>query len=159
MADLKRVNGNQISWGSAVAKVDGDRYHGFTEVSFGDKRERAYTWGMGKHQAPRGRSRGKYTPEPVKIKGPVASIEALCSALAAKSSTGTSYGDTEFQFTVQFSESDELPLTIEIERCVVVSRVASHSEGSEALQEELELSCMKVRRNGNVLFDESDGSP
>lgn len=157
MADLRRVNGNIISWGSAVAKIDGDRYYGFVEVSYGDKRERAYVHGMGKHQGPRGITRGKYTPEPAKIKGPISSIDALCNALAAKSATGTSYGDEPFQFTFQWSER-EGTFTVELEECYVTARTGSFSEGPEGMMEEIEIMPRAVRRNGNVLFDESDGS-
>lgn len=158
MSDLKRVNGNIVSWGSAVAKVDGERYYGFVEVSYADKRERQYVHGMGKAHAPRGRTRGKYTPEPSKIKGPVASIEALCSALAAKSSTGTSYGDVEFPFVFQWVES-EGTFTVELERCVITGRSGAFAEGPDGMFEEIEVMPMLVRRNGNVLFDESDGTP
>jgi hypothetical protein len=158
MADLRRVNGAQISWGSLVVKVNGDRFYGFTSIDYGDKLEVAYAYGMGRHQMPRGRSRGKYVPDPVKLKGPKASCEALRQALAAGSPTGTSYGVTEFEISVSYSESFEPPLSVDIGGCRYVGTKEAHAEGSEVLEDEIEISPMSIRRNGLVLFDESEGS-
>lgn len=159
MSDAIRVNGNQVSWGSIILKVGSERFHGFTSVDFGDKLEVILAWGMGKHQAPRGRSRGKYIPDPVKLKGPKTTVQELRQQLADLSSDGVSYGTVEFQITVQFSEDDEPPITVEIERCRFVANHAAHEESAEVLQDEIEISCMKIRTNGLVLFDESEGSP
>lgn len=159
MSDAIRVNGNQVSWGSIVLKVGGERFFGFTSIDYGDKLEVAFAWGMGKHQAPRGRSRGKYIPDPVKLKGPKTSVQELRQQLADLSIDGVSYGTTEFHITVQFSEADEPPITVEIERCRFVGNHEAHEDGSEVLQDEIEISCMKIRRNDLVLFDESEGSP
>lgn len=159
MSDAIRVNGNQVSWGSIVLKVGGERMFGFTSIDFGDKLEVVLAWGMGKHHAPRGRSRGKYTPDPVKLKGPKTSVQELRQMLADLSVDGASYGTVEFEIVVQFSEADEPPITVEIERCRFVANRASHEESADPLQDEIEISCMKIRHNGLVLFDESEGSP
>lgn len=159
MSDQIRVNGNQVSWGSIILKVGGDRFYGFTSIDFGDKLEVSLAWGMGKHQAPRGRSRGKYTPDPVKLKGPKTTVQALRQQLADLSTDDVSYGTVEFEITVQFSEADEDPITVEVERCRFVANHAAHEESAEVLQDEIEISCMKIRHNGLVLFDESEGSP
>jgi hypothetical protein len=159
MADKIRVNGNQMSWGSLIFKVAGERYTGFTSVDFGDKLEVVLAYGMGKHQAPRARSRGKYVPDPLKVKGPSTTVQALRQKLADLSQSGTSYGTIEFNGTLQYSEADEDPLTVEFERCRFVANRAAHEEGAEVLQDEVEISVMKIRRNGLVLFDDSQGSP
>lgn len=159
MADSIRVNGNQVSYGSITLKIDSDKYFGFKSLSYSDKRERVKSWGMGKHQAPRGRSRGKYTPDNVKLGGPKATIQELREALAAKSADGKSYGDVEFEIVTQYTESDEIPMTVEIERCVWAANSSSEEESADPLFEEIEIDCMKIRRNGLVLFDESEGSP
>jgi hypothetical protein len=159
MADAVRINGNQVSWGSIILKVGGERFHGFTSLAYGDKRERTYAWGMGKHQAPRARSRGKYTPDPVKLAGPKSSMQLLRQKLADLSEDGFSYGDVEFEITAQYSERDEPPMTVEIERCVIVANSSQEEESADPLKEEIEISCMKIRRNGLVLFDESAGAP
>ncbi len=159
MADQIRVNGNLHSWGSITVKLDGERFHGFTAIKYSDSRERVKAYGMGKHHAPRGRSRGKYAVEPVGLTGPKSTVQALRDALAARSTGGTSYGDVEFDIVVQFIEANDLAITDELEACVWTKNTVSHEEGPDPLSEEVELDCMKIRRNGKVLFDESGGSP
>jgi hypothetical protein len=159
MADQVRVNGNVVSWGSIVLKIGSDRFHGFTSISYGDKRERVHQYGMGKHQAPRGKSRGKYTVQPVKIGGPKSSVQAAREQLAALSSDGVSYGDVEFEIDLQYIEANELPMQVNIEGCTWEENTSSEEESSEALKEEFSCLPMKIRRNGLVLFDNSEGSP
>jgi hypothetical protein len=159
VADAIRVNGNGFSWGSIIVKVDGDRFYGFTSIGFGDKRERVKGYGMGRHQAPRSRSRGKYSTEPVKLGGPMASLQALRKALAARSSDGKSYGDVEFEVVVQYVDTGETPMTVQIERCVLTANTTANEEGPDLLEDEVEADCMLIRRNGLTLFDASQGSP
>lgn len=155
MADQIRVNGNLLSWGSIKVKVDGDVFHGFTAIKYGDARERVKAYGMGRHHAPRGRSRGKYSTEPVVLTGPKSTMQELRAALAAKSSTGTSYGDVTFQVVAQYFETDETPITVEIEDCTWAKNTSSEEESADPLSEDVELDCMRIRRNGLVLFDEA----
>lgn len=159
MADQIRVNGNQLSWGSIKVKLDGEVYYGFSSLAYGDKRERVKAYGMGKHQAPRGRSRGKYSTDPVKLGGPKASVQALREALAAKSADGVSYGDVEFEVIAQYFETSELGITVQCERCVIVANSSTEEESADPLKEEIELDTMMIRRNGLTLFDSSEGTP
>lgn len=159
MADPVRINGNQYSWGSIVFKLDGERFTGFTAISYSDKRERVKAYGMGRHHAPRGRSRGKYTVEPVKVTGWKSSVQALREGLAKRAADGVSYGDVEFQGLVQYIESDESELTVQLDRLVWASNSASNEESPDPLKEEFELDCMLIRRNGLTLFDASEGLP
>jgi hypothetical protein len=159
MSDAIRVNGNQVGWGSIVLKVDGDRFYGFTAVSYGDKRERSKAYGMGRHHAPRGRTAGKYSTDPVKLTGWKSSVEELRIALAARAGDGKSYGNVEFTIEVQFIESGETPMSVTLERCVIVADVATHDESADPLKEELEIDCMLIRRNGKVLADATEGTP
>lgn len=159
MADQIRVNGNALSWGSIIFKVEGDRYYGFTSIAYSDKRERVKGYGMGLHHAPRSRSRGKYTVENVKVGGPKSSFQILREALAARSSNGANYGDVEVQIVVQYIEADETEITVELERCVWAGNSSSDEENPDPLKEEIEFDCMLIRRNGLVLFDSSEGSP
>jgi hypothetical protein len=159
MADALRINGNQFSWGSIVLKIDSERYTGFTSISFADKRERVKAYGMTRHHAPRGRSRGKYTIDPVKLVGWKSSVSAVRAALAARSSDLVSYGDVEFQIVVQYVESDESPLTVLIDGCVWASNSSTDDEGPDPLKEEIEIDAMLIKRNDLVLFDASEGSP
>jgi hypothetical protein len=159
MSDQIRVNGNVLSWGSIVVKFDGDRYYGFTSVSYGDKRERVKAYGQGRHHAPRGRSRGKYSTDPVKIGGPPSSFEILRSALAKRSGNGTSYGDVEFEVLVQAVEDGtERPINVQLEECVVTAESANFEENPDPLKEEWELDTMRIRRNGKTLFDSVTGA-
>lgn len=159
MADAIRVNGNQLSWGSIRLKVGGDVYTGFTAISYADKRERVTAYGMGRHHAPRGRSRGKYSTEPVKLTGWKSSVQAIRAALAAQASDGKSYGDVEFTIAVQYIEADETPMNVSIERCVFTGNSSSDEENPDPLKEEIEISCLYIRRNELVLFDASQGGP
>ena len=115
MADEIRVNGNQHSWGSIIAKVEGERLFGYTAIGYGDSRERVKAYGMGRAQAPRGRSRGRYATETVTLTGWKSSIQALRQTLA-DAGDGESYGDTVFQLAVQYIEGDDTPITVEIDR-------------------------------------------
>lgn len=157
MADAIRVNDNQYDWGSIVIKVDGDEFYGFTAVSHSQKRERSKAYGTGKHRAPRGRTRGRYSAEG-KITGWKSSIQALRKKLAALSPDGKSYGDAVFQVVVQYIETDEEPITEELVDCVIASEDASHEENTDPLKEEVGIDIMYIKKNGLTLFDNSDGT-
>ena len=90
--DQPRVNGNIFSWASIEAKIDGDVVHGFTSIAYADKIETAFAYGQGRTAMPRGRTAGKYVPDPVKLKGPLDTMQALRTTLAARASDGKSYG-------------------------------------------------------------------
>jgi hypothetical protein len=148
MADQIRINKNIHSWGSITLKVGGEKFHGFTALEYGDKRERTFKWGMSKSHKPRGRTSGKYTPEPGKLVGPVSTVQALLVKLAAMSTDGKSFGDPEFPVIAQFTEAGEIPVTIELVRTCVDGVKDSHSESAEALEQEMSLSYFEVIRNG-----------
>jgi hypothetical protein len=159
MSDAIRVNNNQLSWGSITVKVADERFTGFTSISFSDKRERVKAYGMTRHHAPRGRSRGKYTIDPVKFVGWKSTVQSLRESLAAKASDGKSYGDVEFQIVVDYVESDEMGITVVIHKCVWASNSSSDEESADPLKEEIEADAMWIERNGCVLFDASEGTP
>ena len=159
MADRIRVNDNTYSWGSIYFKVDDERFYGFTEITYGDKRERAKAYGMGRHHAPRGRTAGKYIPDVVKIKGHRASFQALRDKLAAQASDGKSYGSVEFQGLVQYIEPGDGEMTVELDRLVWTSESSTDTESSDPLMEEAEFDVMLIRRNGLSLYDQSEGEP
>ena len=158
MSDSIRVNNNQLSWGSIRLVLDGSTYTGFTSIAFADKRERTKAYGMGRHQAPRGRSRGKYTTESVKLAGWKGSVFTFLAELAQRSATAN-YGDVEFMINVLYSELDEPNVDIAITGCVVIGLNTSDEESADPLKEELEIDCMAIRRNGLTLFDTTEGSP
>lgn len=159
MADQIRVNGNQLSWGSITLFVRGEIFTGFTGITYADKRERVKAYGMGRHHAPRGRSRGKYSTDPVKLTGWKSSVSALRTGLAVGSPNGTSYGDTEFDIQVLYSEVFEPNISVFISGCVWTANTSTEEENPDPLKEEIEIDPMVIRRNGLVLFDESLGTP
>ncbi len=159
MSDEIRVNGNLYSWGSIRFKVGNELFTGFTEISYADKRERTKGYGMARHHAPIGRTAGKYSTEPVKVKGYKKSVRALREALAALSADGVSYGNVESLINVQYIEGDDSPHNDEIERYVNSSDSSSHTESPDPLMDDIELDCMLIRRNGLTLFDSTEGSP
>lgn len=159
-ADQIRVNGNMMSWGSIIVKIDGQTFHGFTSVSYADKRERVLGYGMGRHHGPRGRSSGKYSPETSKLGGPKESHLQLRKMLAAKAADGRSYGNVVFEVVIQFVEpgsSDEAQ-TVELEQCVYIGSSSSHEEGPDPLKEETEIQPLRIRRNGLTLWDDNAGA-
>lgn len=153
MPDPIRVNGSMLSWGSIVAKVADKRFTGFTSIGYSDSRERVKAYGMGKSQAPRGRSRGKYNVDPVTLTGFKSTIQELREALAELSPTG-SYGDVEFEIVVQYVEADEKPITVELQGLTWAKNTTSEEEGPDPLKEDIELDCMGILRNGLALYEE-----
>jgi hypothetical protein len=114
---------------------------------------------MGAHQSPRGRSRGKYSTDPVKLRGPVSTIQALREKMAQQSPNGKDYGNVEVEITAEYFEGVEKPLLVSCERCVWVTSRAAAEEGAEILKEEIEFNTMRIRRNGTCLFDSDQGVP
>jgi len=152
MANELRVNGNMLSWSSTILRVNGIQQHWPTSISYNDKLEHSKTYGQGRHHGPRGRSAGKYSADNAKLKGPKADVQGFIDYLASLSSDGVSYGTVEFDIVLQFIESTQA-VTIEIEGCKYAGTSSSDEEGPDALQDEIELDVMRIRRNGKTLFD------
>ena len=155
MSDDVRINGNQVSWGSIILKIKEERFTGFTSISYGDSRERVKAYGMGRSHAPRGRSKGKYSTDPVVLTGWKGSGEELRRMLA-EAGGGSSFGDVQFQIVVQYIETGDTPITDVIEECVYIKTSSSNEEGPDPLSEDIELDCMRIRWNTKTLFDDSD---
>lgn len=154
MSDPIMVNGNSHSWGSIVCKVAEETIFGFTGITYADKRERTEGYGMGPHQAPTRRSRGKYTADPSKLTGFAGAVQDLRNRLSERSPI-KSYGDVEFQVVLTYFETEELPLIVVLEKCVWTGNNASNEEGAELNKEEIEIKPLFIRRNGLTLFDNS----
>jgi hypothetical protein len=160
MSDQIRINGNLMSWGSIILKMaNGNTYTGITGVSYADKRERVKGWGQGRHHAPYGRSSGKYTPDPVKITVYKHVANAIRKDLAAQSPDGTSYGNTVFEIAIQYVEFSLASGSVDIQQCVLVGNSSNEEENPDPLKEELEIDCMRIKRDGLTLYDVSQGSP
>lgn len=159
MSDPVRINGNTHSWGSIIPVLAGSKFYGFTSISYGDKRERVKGYGAGRHHAPTRRSSGKYGTDPVKLGGFKTAIEQLRTELAARSPDGRSYGNVQFTIQIQFFEPGDIPMNVVLEGCVVVGDTTSHEESADPLKDEIEIDCMKIKRNGKYLFDGTGGQP
>lgn len=159
MADSIRINGNVHSWSSVILKIAGESFTGITSIAYGDKRERIKAYGMGRHHAPRGRSRGKYTTDPVKMSVQTDTAETIRNMLAQLSSDGVSIGDVSVQIVLQFVESGNLPMNIVFEDCVSTVMSGGAEESADPTKEEWEWDTMKILRNGRTLFDSSRGAP
>lgn len=159
MADPVRINGNVYAHGSIVIKLDGERYHGFTSLSYGDKRERTRIAGMNKAHKSRGVTSGKYSTEAGKLKGPISSCQALRKALAAKAADGRSYGNVSFPIVAQWVENNtnQDPHAAQLVDCYIVAENLSHDEGTDATQEEITIDYDHVIRDGLTLFDATEG--
>lgn len=158
MADSIRVNGNGYSWGSIIVKINGKKFYGIKEITYGDKRTRVKGYGLGEHHAPTERSRGKYETDPVKISGRKGTIQAIRDELAALSEDSISYGNVESEIQVQYREASGT-MNVQIERCVIIEDASNHTETPDPLQDSLGLDCMLIRRNGLTLFDSSGEQP
>jgi hypothetical protein len=158
MADNIRVNGNLLSWGSLGLKIEAERFYGFKSISYGEGIESVLVYGMGRHHAPRGRTRGKYVIEPLKLQGEVQTLKVVRQTLAARALDGKSYGTVEFEVFLEAVEQEQSSTT-EFLRCRWAKNTGSFEESAEGLYEEIEISVLQIRRDGFTLFDASEGSP
>ena len=153
MSDQVRINGNLFSWGSIRVKCGGEEFTGFSKIAYADKRTRGKGYGMGRHQAPRGRTRGRYEVDPVTITAHRDSAEAFRAFLAAKASDQKSFGNVAFEIVVQYVDEGETPITDTLEDCVWSGNTVSNEEGSDPLTVDIELDCMRINWNGKTLYD------
>lgn len=153
MADEIRINGIAHSWGSTKLKIDGERYTGISSISYSDKLETSFGYGMGKSHKPRAQSRGKYSAEQVTMKCHTSTAQAIRDTLADKSD-GVSYGIANVPIVLQYLEPDDTPITVEFEECRLVEDGSSDEEGSDVLTVELKWTTFGIRRNGKTLYQE-----
>ena len=153
MADEIRINGIAHSWGSVKLKIAGERYSGVMSISYSDKLETAFGYGMGKDHKPRAQSRGKYSAEQVVMKAQSSTAQALRDMLADRGGT-PSYGVVAVSIVLQYLEPDDSPITVEFEDCRLVEDGSSDEEGSDVLSVELKWSTFGIIRNGLTLYQE-----
>ena len=144
MSDTQRINGFAPSWSDVYVKIADERYYGITEIAYGDTRARSKVYGMGRAQAPRGRTGGKYEVDEATMKVDKVAALALREALAASSSDGKSYGSVTFQTVVQYSDAQGNTVTDTLHDCVITKMAISASEGPDALMEDVALDVMRI---------------
>lgn len=155
MSDTVRINGVQIGWASISLKINGQAYTGLSAIEYGDKRERGFAWGMGRHGGPRGRPPGKYTPDPFTLTAWTSTSLAIQKDLAARAPDGVSYGNVVCQLILQYVEKDDGTVTVEAQDAVLAEVSASAEEGPDATSEKLIFQPMRIIRNGRTLYDSS----
>lgn len=153
MSDVQRVNGNDVSWGSFALKIDGVRYYGVRSVNYSHRRERTLGWNMDRSGAPARRSRGKYTPDTVKVGFYKDTVQEIRKALAAQSESGIEYGDVECDGLLQYTEGEKSG-TVEFDRMVFVAVTGTVEEGPDFVVEEVEFSVMAIREDGLILYSQ-----
>lgn len=152
--DPVRINGKAFSWASTSFKLGSLPITGITDVTYGDKLEKAYAYGMNRSHAPIARTKGKYVPDPLKITVHRHTAHAIREALAKGSPDGKSTGSTSKTVTIQSVEGDLPVQTVEAVGCELAEDTGTHSENADPEKEELTFSVMFYRRNGKTLFDE-----
>lgn len=161
MADIDnfRVNGSIVSWPDVITKIDGKRVNGITGITYSDKRERVKAYGQGRHYKPRGRSRGKYNPENPKLTLHKDTAQKIRDYLAAKAEDGVSYGNVEFELSVQWVADSGDAMHVQLQRCTIAGDNGAADENPDPNVDELELDTMGVIRNGKTLYDSTQGAP
>lgn len=153
MSDEIRINGIAHSWGSVKLKIAGERYSGISSISYSDKLETSFGYGMGKAQRPRAQSRGKYSAEQVVMKALASTAQALRDMLADRGD-GVAYGTVTVPIVLQYLEPDDTPITVEFEDCRLVEDGSSDEEGGDVLTAELKWTTFGIIRNGKTLYQE-----
>lgn len=159
MSDQPRINGVAQSWASISLVVADQRYYGVKEITFGDKIEAPFGYGLGAAYAPQRQGRGKYSTDPVVLKCYRSTAEQIRTALAAQSPLGA-YSLTECQIVINMVEiavGIETPLIVIAERCRLLEEKVSDSESPELAEEELTFSTFAISRNGKYKFDITQG--
>jgi hypothetical protein len=153
MADRIRINGIAHSWGSVKLTIGGEKYSGVSSVTYSDKLEIAYGYGMGAGHRPRSISRGKYTPEQVVMKCEAATADQIRKQLA-RLGNGKSYGIAQVVIVLQYLEPSDLPITIKFDKCRLVEDNTSDEEGADVLTVELKFAPFGIERNGLTLYED-----
>lgn len=154
MSDSVLINGKLFAWPSAKLKVAGEEFTGITAIKFGHALNSALAYGMGRAHAPRGRTGGKYEPEPIVLTMFVDSMVALQSRIAKLSKSGKSYGAPIFQMSLSFVEEGLDPVFVEFVDCKYQKESGSTEETAEATKYDVEIQPMRIKINGLYLFDD-----
>lgn len=154
--DAVRVNGRQIDWGSVRLRINGTPYYGFTAIEFSDGLEVSHAYGAGRHRGPRGRTAGKYMPEPLVLTCWRSTTKQIREDLAAEASDGRSYGSVIIPISVQYIEPDDAEVSVDAEECKLIKIETSDEEGPDGLSDKLTFHVMRYRFDGLTQFDSSE---
>lgn len=158
MSDQVLVNGNLLSRASCTLKMNGEPFYAWQTIEFGDKRERAYGYGANRSYKPLGKTKGKYTPDPLVIGFLEHASKAVLDSLGKLASDGKSVGEPSVLWTLSIDEPGVASVLNEIEGCTLAELSASVEETAEGIVEKLTFMPMGVKRNGLSLYDQSTGT-
>lgn len=157
MSDYIYMNGYAFSWESSILTIGTERFTGITNVSYGQKRERGKGWGMNRSHRPTRRTSGKYTPNPLKMKGFADTIQSIKNYLMSLAPDLRSYGNVIVPITFQLYE----PTLGQIHRnfldCTIDEETNSHEESPDPTQDEIQFDHMGIFTNGGTLWDSTKG--
>jgi hypothetical protein len=164
MAGPLRVNNALYSWEDCLFKVDNQQTTplgnpwNVVALDFAEKRERKVVYTNRRSGRPRGKTRGKYSVEPVTMKLLKAQSMELLAYLQL-SAGGLSYGDTQFGLTVQVSTPlviGSIPITIVLADCTVDGVKDGFEEGVDELLDEVTIGALSCTRNGLKLWSAAE---
>lgn len=163
--DVFRRNGFEVSYASVTLKVDNDQFWGVVGIDYEEKITREFVRGLGKAQAPRGKTRGEYSVEGSSLKMYKTTAIALYEKLWIKSGK-RSISAAPFYFSLQYVEESGdggpgISITEELHGVHIDGRKSSGAKGSEAIIEEVPISILYVTMttpncNRMTIFDNRD---
>lgn len=160
MADINTVNiqGKLVSSSHSRLIIDGDRFTGFTSISWDEKREDVLGYAATPDAAPIGYSDGQYTPGELKIKGPVHAINQLRAWWAAKAADGRSYGMVIIpSATLEWDLGEGMPeQSAEWIDIRWQSNSNTNERNNDPKEEEIALKFRLCKRNGMTLYNSSE---
>jgi len=150
MSDIIRLNNTIYSHGSCQWKFDATPYDGINSFDFEEKRTRKVVYAARKAQRPVGWTQGKYEVPPLKLVMLKESGNRLLTQMTLKGLG--SYGDAEFNITMQCIEPGNVPITHVFDPVCITGVKDTTAEGIDELMTEFELACLSITRNGMRLW-------
>lgn len=155
----KTINGIVYGWGS-LRIIHGNRvFPTVQEISYDELQDSKWVYGQGEHMAPIARTAGKYSASPSKFKMLVSDADELREYLASFSDSGTSYGETQFNISVQGRQKGLPERNDVLANCSYRSTNGQFKNDNEELVEEILVNTQWIERNGLVIFPDSMGRP
>lgn len=149
MDPLVRINQNKYSWYSTLFRVASKQTERINAIDLSDKITKALPYGMRRDGRPLGVTTGKYEPEVIVVKF----FMDIWPEVEDTISDGFgSSGNTNFPMLLQFVELGNIPITIMMSECTLVSRKLGHAEGVEASVMEAGFQPQGVSINGKTLY-------
>lgn len=149
--DAQIINGSTYAWSSISLELDGFPFVGVLEITYSDKVEVAYGYGLTPGHQPLRRTRGKYSVDDPKVIMAGPSGRDFMAALSLKAG-GNGFGEVAFPIVVSYSEPTLGTITDTLNDCRVIGVNSSNAESADENKLELTLSCMSIKWNGQFMF-------